>query len=113
MIIVGDLDLYCFFDTFKLGKIVSVRIMTDKENGRSKGFGKLFSSNDLGFVSFDNSHAANMAIKVINGKQALGKRLKVELKKGGPPHQSLSDNHKGGRSRSYSNSVTSGKPQQR
>jgi hypothetical protein len=29
-----------------------------------------------------------MAIKVVNGKQALGKRLKVELKKGGmgPPH---------------------------
>jgi RNA recognition motif-containing protein len=53
--------------------------MTDKENGRSKGFG---------FVSYDNSHSANMAIKVINGKQALGKRLKVELKKGGmgPPH---------------------------
>lgn len=35
-------------------------------------------------MSYDNAHSANMAIKVINGKQALGKRLKVELKKGGP-----------------------------
>jgi len=58
-IIIGDLDLFYFFEQFKLGKIVSVRIMTDKENGRSKGFG---------FVSYDNSHSANMAIKVINGK---------------------------------------------
>ena len=37
--------MFCFFDAFNLGKIVSVRIMTDKENGRSKGFG---------FVSYDN-----------------------------------------------------------
>jgi len=37
----------------------------------------------IGFVSYDNAHSANMAIKIINGKQALGKRLKVELKKGG------------------------------
>ncbi len=36
---IGDIDLFYFFEQFKLGKIVSVRIMTDKENGRSKGFG--------------------------------------------------------------------------
>ena len=48
--------------------------MTDKSNGRSKGYG---------FVSYDNAEAAEEAIKKINGKQALGKRLKVELKKGG------------------------------
>lgn len=34
-------------------------------------------------MSYDAPQAANLAIKVINGKQALGKRLKVELKKGG------------------------------
>ena len=48
--------------------------MTDKQNGRSKGYG---------FVSYDNANAAEEAIKKVNGKQALGKRLKVELKKGG------------------------------
>ena len=37
----------------------------------------------IGFVSYDNPNSAEMAIKVINGKHALGKRLKVELKKGG------------------------------
>lgn len=48
--------------------------MTDKQSGRSKGYG---------FVSYDSPQAAVEAIKKINGKQALGKRLKVELKKGG------------------------------
>lgn len=48
--------------------------MTDKLTGRSKGYG---------FVSYESAEAAVAAIKQINGKQALGKRLKVELKKGG------------------------------
>ena len=48
--------------------------MTDKNSGRSKGYG---------FVSYDSPDAAVTAIKKINGRQALGKRLKVELKKGG------------------------------
>ena len=42
----SDLDLFYFFESFKLGTIVSVRIMTDKQNGRSKGYG---------FVSYDNA----------------------------------------------------------
>jgi CUG-BP- and ETR3-like factor len=48
--------------------------MTDKTSGRSKGYG---------FVSYETSENAKLAILSINGKQALGKRLKVELKKGG------------------------------
>lgn len=51
-----------------------MRIMTDKNSGRSKGYG---------FVSYDNPRAAEEAIRKVNGRQALGKRLKVELKKGG------------------------------
>jgi RNA recognition motif-containing protein len=69
----SDFDLFYFFEQFKLGTIVSVRIMTDKNSGRSKGYG---------FVSYDNAPSAEKAIIKINGKQALGKRLKVELKKG-------------------------------
>jgi RNA recognition motif-containing protein len=45
--------------------------MTDKKEGRSRGFG---------FVSYENPKQALEAIKRINGKQVLGKRLKVELK---------------------------------
>jgi|LauGreDrversion4_2_1035121.scaffolds.fasta_scaffold736805_2 hypothetical protein len=41
-----------------------------------------------------------MAIKVINGKQALGKRLKVELKKGGfGPSSSPNSRDQGSNSR--------------
>ena len=47
--------------------------MTDKKEGRSRGFG---------FVSYEDPIHAEEAIKRVNGKQVLGKRLKVELKQG-------------------------------
>ena len=47
--------------------------MTDKKEGRSRGFG---------FVSYEEPSQALEAIKRINGRQVLGKRLKVELKQG-------------------------------
>lgn len=76
-----------YFDAYRLGNIISVRIMTDKESGRSKGYGKFTWDPFIcvGFVSYDSPAAASMAIKVVNGKSVLGKKLKVELKKGGMP----------------------------
>lgn len=68
------MDLFNFFSEQSCGVILSVRIMTDKLHGRSKGYG---------FVSYESAESASTAIQQINGKQALGKRLKVELKKGG------------------------------
>ncbi len=68
------MDLFNFFSEQNCGGILSVRIMTDKVSGRSKGYG---------FVSYETAEAAQHAILTVNGKQALGKRLKVELKKGG------------------------------
>lgn len=47
--------------------------MTDKKEGRSRGFG---------FVSYETPEMAREAIKRVNGKSVLGKRLKVELKQG-------------------------------
>lgn len=46
--------------------------MTDKDTGRSRGFG---------FVSYDNSQSAHAAVHGMNGFSVLGKRLKVQLKK--------------------------------
>ncbi|KAA6384707.1 MAG: hypothetical protein EZS28_019767 [Streblomastix strix] len=76
-------DLTNLFRQF--GKIISTRIIRDKQTGRSKGYG---------FVQFDSSEAANAAIQRMDGYvvSALGKTqygdplqqvraLKVQLKK--------------------------------
>ena len=44
------------FEAF--GQVTSVKIITDKYNGRSKGFG---------FVTMENEDEANTAIKELNG----------------------------------------------
>lgn len=72
----NDYNLYEFFEQFKFGPIVSVRIMTEIETGKSKGFG---------FVSYDHPDSAANAIKQVNGMFVMGKRLKVMLKKGDDP----------------------------
>lgn len=64
-------DLLSYFSPF--GIIVSARIMCEKDSGRSKGFG---------FLSYNNTLSAKNAVKMMNGFQVLGKRLKVEIKKG-------------------------------
>ncbi len=71
-------DLARTFGAF--GLIVSARIMTDRDTGRSRGFG---------FVSYDNPQSAQTALRSMNGFSVLGKRLKVQFKKeviGAAPH---------------------------
>lgn len=67
-------ELISHFSPF--GNVVSARIMTEKETKRSRGFG---------FVSYDNPQSAFTAMKQMNGYQASGKRLKVQIKKGENP----------------------------
>jgi RNA recognition motif-containing protein len=50
------MDMYHLFSPF--GNLLSVRIMVEKESGRSRGFG---------FVSYDSPDAAAIAIKELNG----------------------------------------------
>ncbi|OMJ87932.1 hypothetical protein SteCoe_10259 [Stentor coeruleus] len=64
-------DLIKYFSPF--GNVISARIMCEKESGRSKGYG---------FISYDSKVSAVNAVKMMNGYQVLGKRLKVEIKKG-------------------------------
>ena len=64
-------ELMSYFCPF--GNVVSARIMCDKNTGKSKGFG---------FVSYDNHISSINAVKMMNGCQVSGKRLKVQLKKG-------------------------------
>ena len=51
-----NLDMYNLFCTH--GTLLSVRIMVEKDTGRSRGFG---------FVSYDSPESAAMAIKELNG----------------------------------------------
>jgi len=62
-------DMYQMFCPY--GKLLSVRIMVEKETGRSRGFG---------FVSYDNPESAAQAIKERNGLIIGNKRLKVQHK---------------------------------
>lgn len=59
-------NLFCHY-----GNLLSVRIMVEKDTGRSRGFG---------FVSYDSPDAAAMAIKELNGFVVGNKRLKVQHK---------------------------------
>lgn len=60
-------------DTFKNhGNVISAKVVTDKESGRSRGFG---------FVEMENDNDANNAIKVLNGKEMSGRKLVVAAAK--------------------------------
>lgn len=62
----ADADLEKAFSEF--GNVVSVRIIGNRANGRSKGFG---------FVELDGVAAANKAAKVMNGSQFMGRKIVV------------------------------------
>jgi hypothetical protein len=51
-----NLDMYQLFSVY--GTLLSVRIMVEKDSGRSRGFG---------FVSYDSPESAALAIKELNG----------------------------------------------
>lgn len=55
------------------GSVVSAKVMKELGTGRSRGFG---------FVSYEDRVSAATAIKKMQGYKILGKRLKVEFKKG-------------------------------
>lgn len=74
-----NLDMWHLFCHY--GNLLSVRIMVEKDSGRSRGFG---------FVSYDSSDAAAMAIKELNGFVIGNKRLKVQHKQIKPSHNNNS-----------------------
>ena len=50
------------------GEVVSAQIITDRESGRSRGFG---------FVEMENDEEAKAAIDEVNGNEVGGRPLKV------------------------------------
>jgi RNA recognition motif-containing protein len=63
---VQDEDLLGFFEEY--GKITSAKVITDKETGRSKGFG---------FVEMPDNTGAAKAIAELDGSVADGRTIKV------------------------------------
>src|SRR6266567_7293604 len=59
-------DLRQLFEPY--GTVDTIRIMTDRETGRSRGFG---------FVEMPDSHAAESAVDALNGTQLAGRALTV------------------------------------
>src|SRR5919198_723091 len=59
-------DLRQLFEPY--GTVDTVRIMTDRETGRARGFG---------FVEMPDSHAAQTAIDALNGTSLAGRALTV------------------------------------
>ena len=54
----------------KAGNVVSANVITDRESGRSKGFG---------FVEMSNSEEAEKAIQMFNGYSFEGRDLRVNI----------------------------------
>jgi RNA recognition motif-containing protein len=50
------------------GNVVSAKVITDRETGKSRGFG---------FVEMDSDSAADAAIAALNGKDLDGRALRV------------------------------------
>ena len=72
----NDESLANLFTSF--GSVTSARIVTDRESGRSKGFG---------FVEMDDEGAANTAIEKLNGTEQMGRTINVSEAKPMAPRE--------------------------
>jgi cold-inducible RNA-binding protein len=54
----------------KHGEVASVKIVTDRDSGRSKGFG---------FVEMTNDEEAKAAIDTLNDTEVLGRNIRVNI----------------------------------
>lgn len=60
-------------DIFKEhGNVISAKVVTDRDSGKSRGFG---------FVEMENDQDANNAIKALNGSELNGRKLIVSAAK--------------------------------
>ncbi len=65
-----DTDLEVHFT--QAGRVEEVALINDRETGQSRGFG---------FVTMENQAEADKAVKVVNGKDILGRALVCNVAK--------------------------------
>nr|ACN30953.1 unknown [Zea mays] len=65
---VDDVKLREAFSSF--GEVTEARVITDRETGRSRGFG---------FVNYSDSDAAKEAISAMDGKEIDGRQVRVNM----------------------------------
>jgi RNA recognition motif-containing protein len=74
------------------GEVVEAKVITDRETGRSRGFG---------FVTFQDEAAASSAMQGMNGRELDGRALRVDLAtEQAPRRNEYSGGGGGGRGRS-------------
>jgi RNA recognition motif-containing protein len=84
---VNDTDLFNLFEEY--GTITSAKVITDRQSGRSKGYG---------FVEIDDNEAANKAIAELNGAEYDGRTISVSEARPREerPRREFSNNSRGG-----------------
>lgn len=65
---ISEEELRKLFEEY--GEVTTVKIIKDKETGRAKGFG---------FVEMPEKEQANRALSELNGREVLGRNIKVSL----------------------------------
>ncbi len=81
----ADAELNSLFATF--GEVTSAKVITDRETGRSRGFG---------FVEMPSAEAGNDAILGLNNKEVEGRAMSVSVAKDKPRDSSNSYNRNAG-----------------
>ncbi|MAV90209.1 MAG: RNA-binding protein [Bdellovibrionaceae bacterium] len=81
-----DHSLQTEFSQF--GQVESARVITDRETGRSKGFG---------FVEMSSEDEANNAIDKLNGQDLGGRNVTVSIAKPQAPRENRGGGFGGGR----------------
>lgn len=79
-----DDSLKTFFES--IGPVASARVITDRDSGRSKGFG---------FVEFDNEDDNQKAVDQLNGQELDGRPISVSIarpKEDRPPRRDFGGN---------------------
>lgn len=83
----SNVDVKAAFENY--GTVDSVNLITDKETGRSKGFG---------FVEMPNDNEARAAIEGLNGTDLGGRNINVNMAR---PREERSSNNRFGGGRRY------------